>query len=289
MQKTRKHAFPSPHLGHEVKAITFSGVMGFFVRRAISVAAAVKTSCFVRRISMVISRRRLRRAFSLRVEFGFSMSAIVCGFRKQVAPCTEHLFTGIPATRHRRAALRRVPIAPWRMQRDLRRVHAVSWSRAASALPGAAQPWGMRAASWRMSAERRALRTARWRVRASRWQMRDDPLRVRVSDLCVSIESLCVSASAYERARCALARVNRVLERVSRGLARALLSVDEPFAGFAFRLGNYCPSGQATRAVSTFHLTQNLSLHSSYERSRNPPPRMPSRAATAKAWKAPPP
>ena len=88
---------------------------------------------------------------------------------------------------------------------------------------------------------------------------------VRVSRIVVHVSFALVCA------RCALARVNRALARVSRGLARALLSVGELFPHFAFRLGNYCLSGQATRAVSTFTSPKNLSLHSSYERSRNPP------------------
>ena len=54
-------------------------------------------------------------------------------------------------------------------------------------------------------------------------------------------------------------RVNRALARVSRALARVLLSVNGAFPGSAFRLGNYCLPGQATRAVSTFHLTKKTS------------------------------
>ncbi len=82
------------HSASRRNAITVSAVTGFFTRREIFPAAAVKTSCFVRSISMVTSRRRLRRAFSLRAEFGFSMSGIVPAFRKQIAPCTEHLSAG---------------------------------------------------------------------------------------------------------------------------------------------------------------------------------------------------
>ena len=106
---------------------------------------------------------------------------------------------------------------------------------------------------------RRSMTRARFAVARARFGL----LRVNRTVACVSF--------ALVRARCALERVNRTLGRASRTKLSVFLSANQRFARFAFQLGKNCLSRQASRAVSTFYNTQNLPLHSSHERPRNPP------------------